>query len=293
MYIVQFGGYTLPADQLDMSETQGAGRRAATQALGGAGGSLDSYGLGPDPLAEDSISKAFIIEAASPAALQTALDSFYGQMLLSQNDWRQGARLLVAQLPDGTRRGTWAKCVEARAMMEYFHPDNAWLPVQVTFRRNWPVWFKYEDLRFFGDHLLADFQDAEDAGWAFDDGNWTSQAIASSPTDFTITHAGNARVMTGLIEIDGAIGSPLVENLRNGWYFQVNASLAAGDRLTVDLASLAVKKNGQADWSLVTLGKNNGQLIPLALEPGANPLRVSGTSPSSCTFRFYWATAWA
>lgn len=292
MYIVQFGGYTLPTDQLDMSETQGATRRAATQALGGAGGSLDSYGLGPDPLAEDTITKAFIIEAASPAALQTALDDFFGEMMLSQNDWRQGARLLLAKLPDGTYRGTWAKCVEARAMVEYFHPANAWLPVQATFRRAWPVWFKVEDLRYFGDHLLATFEDADTAGWAFDDGNWTSQAIASSPTTFTITHAGNARVMTGLIEIAGAIGTPKVENLRNGWQFQIHHTLGAGDRVTVDLAGPVCKLNGVADWSKITIGNNNGQLIPMALEPGANPMRVTGTSPSSCTFRFYWATTW-
>jgi len=290
MYIIQFGGYTLPTEQLDMSETQGASRRAARSELAGVGGSLDAYGVGPDPLAGDSINKAFIIEAASPAALQTAVDGFLGEMLLSQNDPRQGLRLLVGQLPDGTKRQSWAKCVEARAMLEWYHPDNSWLPVQATFERPWPVWEKFEDLLYFGDHL-GTFEDSAAAGWTFGQAV-TVQAVASSPTDFTITNGGNARVMRGIIEFVGAVANPTVINTRNKYSFSWDGQLLAADRLTIDLASFDAKKNGvRGEWPNITLGTARGQLLPMILEPGANPIRIEATSPN-CSFRFYWARSY-
>lgn len=292
MRIIQFGGYTLPAEQLEMSESGGLGRAGSTLNLPGAGGSWDIVGVGPDPLAEDSITKSFIISASTPAALQTAIDSFVGQMLLSQNDWRQGLRLLVAELPDGSRRGTWAKCIEARFTQEYFHFDNAWLgPVNVTWRRSWPVWGDYEDLLYFGDHL-GTFQDTDNANYTFGQGV-VIQAVNASPTEFTITNGGNARVMAGLIELDGVITNPTITNTRNKHTFTWDGVLAAGDRFTLNIAAFDAKKNGApGEWLNITVGTERGQLLPMVLEPGANPMRVTGTSPN-CTFRFYFAPAWA
>jgi hypothetical protein len=201
MYIVRYGGYTLPTEQLDMSESMGAGRRAARQELAGVGGALDAYGTGPDPLAADTISKAFIVEAASAAALQTAVDSFIGEMMLSQNDPQQGLRMLLARLPDGTKRQSWAKCVEARGMWEYHNVNEAWLPVQVTWERPWPVWEKFEDLLYLGDHL-GTFADAAAAGWLFGPGPASLTAIARALLrcgfDNSDTgHLGQAATTTG------------------------------------------------------------------------------------------------
>ena len=290
MYIVRFGDYELPSEQLEMTETQGLSRRSAVQPLGGAGGSFDHAGSNPDPLAEDSITKTFIIQAATSALLQTAIDDLVGEMMLSQNDWRQGARVLIAQLPDGTKRATWAKCQEVRFSNEYFNEENAWIgPVSITFRRSWPMWWKYEDLRYFGDHL-GTFQDAADGGWMFgSDGNLTTQAVATSPVTLNITNSGNARIMSGLIEFDGGITNPKLENLTNGYSVLWTGTLGAGDRLTINIASYDVRKNGATgEWANVTLGTENGQLLPMVFEPGVNSLRVTGTSPN-CTFRLYWA----
>lgn len=290
MRIIQFGGYTLPTEQYEMSESGGAGRTGSTVGLPGAGGSWDAVGDGPDPLAEDTISKSFIITAASASALQTAVDSFAGHMLLSQNDWRQGTRLLVGYLPDGTKRATWAKCVEARWTQEYFHFDNAWLgPVNVTWRRSWPVWFDYEDLYVFGDHL-GTFADTA----ALDFGPpLTSQAVSASPTTLTVTNAGNARATDLLIEFSGTIATPKLENLRNGHWFQWSGSLGSGDRLTFRTAGFDARKNGAVgEWANMTVGSDKGQLLPMVLEPGSNALRVTGDAPSSCTMRIYWARTW-
>lgn len=291
MYIIQFGGYMLPSEQLDMTESMGASRRGARTELPGAGGALDAYGSGPDPVAADTISKAFIIEAASPTALQTALDTFIGEMMLSQNDSVQGLRMLVAALPDGTKRQSWAKCVEARALWEYFNVNEAWLPVQVTWERPWPVWEKFEDLLYFGDHL-GTFADSAAAGWTFGQGV-SVQAVNASPTTFTLTNTGNARVMRGIIELDGAITNPTITNTRNKYSLSWEGQLLADDRLTINIASFDAKKNGaRGEWANISLGTARGQLLPLVLEPGANLMRIEATSPN-CTFRFYWARSFS
>lgn len=290
MRIIQFGGYTLPTEQYEMSESQGAGRAGSTVGLPGAGGSWDAVGLGPDPLAEDTISKSFTIVSASASALQTAIDAFVGEMMLSQNDWRQGTRLLIGQLPDNTKRATWAKCVEARWTQEYFNFDNYWLgPVNVTWRRSWPVWFDYEDLYVFGDHL-GTFADTA----ALDFGPpLTSQAVSASPTTLTVTNAGNARVTDLLIEFSGVINRPKLENLSNGHWFEWSGSLdSSGDRLTFQTAAFDARKNGAGgEWANMTVGSSKGQLLPMVLEPGSNNLRVTGSGPN-CTMRMYWARAW-
>jgi hypothetical protein len=288
MYITRFGGYALP-EQLDMQESGGLERQASTQPLAGAGGSLDDYGVGPDPLAEDSISKSFIVQAASSAALQTAIDALIGEMMLSQSDWRQGARLLVATLPDGSQRCTWAKCAGVRWNQEAYHFDQGWLgAIEITWRRSAPQWWTLGDLLVLGDHHTL----ADTAGYTFGQ-NVTAQALTGTSTTFTITHGGNARVITGLIEFDGAVNTPTVRNLRNGHWFTYNGTLVAGDRLTLDIATLLAKKNGvSGQWSNLTLGTDNGQLMPFALEPGANPIEITCLSEAA-TFRFYWGRAWA
>lgn len=290
MYIVKFGGYTLPTDQLEMNESGGLSRRSEITALAGYGGGLDAFGTGPDPLETDRISKSFIIEAGTPAALQTAIDNFIGQMMLSQNDWRQGLRALVAQLPDGSQRRTWAKCVEARWTQEAFHFQNNWLgPVEVTWQRPQPVWFDYDDLLVFGDHL-GDFSDMI----SYDFGQGViEQTINASPATFTITNNGNARIKTGLIEFDGVISEPVVTNNRNKYSFSLDRTLVAGDRFTINLGAFQAKLNGEpGHWSDLTLGTARGQLAAMMLEPGDNNFEIVSASPN-CTFRYYFAEAYA
>jgi len=290
MYITKFGEYDLPT-QLEMEESHGAARRASTATLAGLGGSWDNNGFGPDPLSEDIISKSFIIEAATASALQTAVDNFIGAMMLNQSDWQLGLRLLQATLPDGSKRNTWAKCEEVRARWEYFNINEGWVPVQVTWRRMWPVWEKDGDLVYLGYQSLT-LAEASAAGLTGAD-NVTEETISSSPTTFTITNNGTARVTAGLIEFDGAITNPKLENLTNEYWFQWTGTLGGGDRLVIYPDRFDGKLNGTAgEWGSITTGTDGGQLLPMILEPGANSMRVTGTGPS-CTFRYYWANSYA
>lgn len=292
MYIVQFGGYTLPAAQYDMAETAGLSRRPATTALPGFGGAIDAYGTGPDPLAADSINKSFILEGSDPADCQTQFDALLGQMMLSQNDWQQGERILIGQLPDGSYRQTWAKCIECRATWEYFNVNQGWLPVSITWQRSRTAWEDYADIAYFGDQL-GTFADTAASGLLFDGGRVSTQAIATTRVEFTLTNAGNARVLGGLIELDGAIVNPVVRNERNGHWFSYSGSLVAGDRLTVQPLTFAVKLNGVDAFSGLTIGSDGGQLHPLMLEPGDNDLVIICTGSPSCTFRWYWPDSWS
>lgn len=288
MYITQFGGYTLP-EQLELSESGGATRRPSSQPLGGAGGAVDLNGAGPDPLEADEIVKSFWLDASSDTALRTSLDALLGGLMLSQNDWRQGTRPLFAILPDGSQRLTWAKCTDVQIQWEYFNINQGWVPVQVTWRRDWPKWLTSADLRFFGDHL-GTFQDADDANWLFNGGGSpTSETVSGSPHTFTITNGGNARIMWGVIEFNGQITNPKLENLINGHWFQYTGALASGGRLTVYPERFYAQVDGVAAWPSLTVGNSRGQLVPMALEPGANPMRITGTGISGLTFLYYWA----
>ena len=288
MYITQFGDYTFP-EQLELNESGGVSRRNSQQALGGAGGAVDLQGTGPDPLEADEITKSVWFDAGGSTALRTSLDSAQGAMMISPNDWRQGTRLLFATMPDGTKRVTWAKCVDVQIRWEYFHINRGWVPLTITWQRAWPVWLTEADLRFFGDHL-GDFSDT--ALFDFDGGGTpVSQSVTVSPTNFTITNSGNARAMWGLIEFDGQITNPRLDNLTNGFWFQYTGAVTSSQRLTMYIEKFYAQHAGAAVWGSITLGSSKGQMVPMALEPGSNSMRVTGTSPN-CTLRYYFGDSW-
>jgi len=292
MYITKFGNYTFPT-QYELNETGGFSRRSNTEAVGGAGGAIDVFGSAPSPLELDTITRTIVVSAATPTALQVAVDELLGDMSSSDTDHRHGGRILVATLPDGTQRGTRAKCTEARFAQDYYHFDNAWLgPVSLTFERVWPVWWNYTDVLFFGDNLET-FADTATEGYTFGQAV-TEQALSSSSTTFTITNDGNARIFSGLIEFDGAIDTPTVTNAVNKYTFAVSRALVSGNRYTVNLSSYDVKLNGSPGYfGDLIIGTKRGQLQPMVLERGANEFTIVATGTPSCTFRYYFADTWS
>lgn len=292
MHIVKFGNYNLPDEQWEMRETGGLERRSSTQAVAGYGGSLDAFGAGPDPLAEDVISKSFILVASSQPALQTAVDNLLGVMLLSQQDWRQGSRLLVARLPDGSRRATWAKCAAVRWNQEAHHFQNAWLgSIDITWRRSYPVWWNWDAMLVCGDHHTLG--DTSAAGYTL--GQGASQAnLTAASTRVTITNPGNQRVTQGVIALIGAVVNPVISNARNQHRLAYTGALDAGERLTLRLGSLDARKNGiRGEWANFTVGTAAGQLLPMTLEPGVNPLTITCDGTPAGAFRYYWSPAWS
>jgi hypothetical protein len=292
MHIVRFGSYVLPSEQLDMAESGGLERRGSTQAVAGYGGSLDAFGAGPDPLAEDTISKSFILAAASQSALQTAIDDLLGVMMTSQQDWRQGARLLVAQLPDSSQRATWAKCAAVRWNQQYFHFQNYWLgAVDISWRRSYPVWWNWNAMLVCGDHHRL--SDTTAAGYTLGQGV-SEVSLTAASVLLTITNPGNQRVTQGVLAVIGAATDPLVVNTRNQHRLAYSGAIAAGERLTLRLASLDARKNGvRGEWSNFTVGSEGGQLLPMALEPGLNTLTITCAGLPAGTFRYYWSPTWS
>jgi len=292
MIIKKFGEYTFPSEQLGLNETGGFSRRTALEALGGLGGSIDHFGVGPNPLEADRITKSIIIQAATSPALELEFELFVAHLSQSQNDWRQGSRLLIAELESGQQRATFAKCIEARWALEPFMFDNAWIgPVNVTFERAWPIWFSYEDMLYFGDHIT--FNEAEADGLTFGQSVLT-EAITTTTHTFTIYNRGRARVTTGLIELKDIITNPTIKNTANDHQFTWTGELLSGDRFTalLDGVRSAVKKNGAlGEYANITTGTAQGQLGLMILEPGANPIEITSTTPAA-TLNWYFSRAW-
>lgn len=294
MYIVKYGHYTLPIEQLDMTETQGFSRNINTIPLPGAGGSWDSDGYGQSPLTEDTINKTFFIDASDEILLEDEIDIFVNAMSHSPYDRRQGTRLLIAQMPNNSLRATWAKCQEARWNREWFTVGNSYIgPVNVTWRRTWPTWWTYHEMLVLGDHHT--FESVEAAGFTWGQ-SVQEQVITENPASFSVVNSGLAPITIGIIEVEGAIDSPTLINNMNKHRFTYNNNLTAIDRLTVNLANFEVKKNGfvgGAGWESLTVGTERGQLVPMIFEPGINNMTLLAASGiPACTIRFYIAGAW-
>jgi hypothetical protein len=305
MYITQFGAYTFPTDQIELTETSGAGRRGATSAIGGSGGGWDEIGLGPDPLLEDSISKTLVLEGtgstdtARKTSLRTQFDALLGEMMTSQNDWRQGYRLLFAILPDGSERCAWAKCVECRARWEYFNLNHAWIPVSLMFKRPWPVWKKHNGgaLRYLGDHL-GDFNDTASfnlgstgGGIRYSSGDTASPLNINGSGGFN--NPGNARVMDVIFRWQSIVTNPRLTNTRNGHWVQYHGTLAGSDRLTLYSQSMTAKLNGLNAWGNIEIGTRYGQLYPMVVEPGTNDIIHTHDGASGTFFlQAWWADSW-
>ena len=142
---------------------------------------------------------------------------------------------------------------------------------------------------YLGDHHT--FQSVSDDSATYGQGV-EEATIDDEYETFTITNNGKQRVTNGIVELDGTITNPTILNTRNKYQFAWTGSLGSTDRFTINIATLATKKNGlSGEWANVTLGTARGQLMPMALEPGDNDFEVRSTSPN-CTFRFYFAKPW-
>lgn len=308
MHITQFGAYTFPAEQIDLTETAGASRRGATSALGGMGGGWDDLGSGPDPLAEDMVSKTLTLEGvgetdqAKKESLRTQFDALLAGLMKSPNDYNQGVRLLLAAMPNGDTRGTWAKCVECRARWEYYNVNMGWLPVSILWRRSWPLWEKINPYPaeihalYLGDHLgtLAQTGAIGDYDMGASQGATVVQQAMSNGLQGGLTVAGNARQPNVVIELDGQITNPRLTNRSNGHYFEYAGTLAAGDRLVVRPAQCTARLNG----ALVplTIGTANGQILPWVVEGKTlthpNFFILTGSGTISGTLRIYAPAAY-
>jgi len=289
MFIEQFGSFVYP-DLFDNSETGGASRQSNLQALSSGNGSIDLSGSSPSPLVADTIVKSFRIIEENETDFENAKVNLIGEMMLSQEDFRQNERLLIAR-SGVSRYATRAKCTGATYSQEYFNENSFFVNVQQTFERTIPTWWLYTDLLFLGDNL-GTFQDSDDAGYTFGQAVF-EQVLTTDTTSFTITNSGNSRMFGGLIEFDGAANNPVITNDKNRHTFTIRRTLVTGDRHTTDILSRNVKFNGVPGFYFdLSIGNKRGQLQPMVLEVGDNDFTITTSGVPNCTFRYYFASAW-
>jgi len=289
MFITQYGSYIYPPLHGN-SETGGAARRSTQSSLSNGSGDVDTIGSGPSPETGNTITKSFRIIESSEAAFNAALTDFVGQMMLSQEDFRHGARLIIAT--DGvTLYATRAKVISPDYGIQYFHENNFWIDITQVFERTSAKWWTYTQLLQLGDNL-GTLGDTDAAGYTLGQGV-LEQSLGSALTTFTVTNNGNARILNGLIEFDGVINTPVVTNDRNKHTFTLNRSLDPGDRFTIAPLSRNCKFNGSPGfYPDLTLGQERAQLQPMTLEPGDNQITIIASGTPACTFRYYFADTW-
>lgn len=191
----------------------------------------------------DTNDAGVLVEPTAQRQAQVNLDSL--RTLFA----RPGRRSLVHVLPDGTSRTAMAEVVsfqvqESRGRRETF------LAV---------VDFALADPFLYGANVV-------DAG----------RSIASSPTDFSITNPGTYRTNRIVLDFTGPISNPRVLQQTTGIYVECLVTVGSGLHLIIDCENFTATNDG-----LNAIGsiRHSGDFRWLILEPGANSLRVTATTP--------------
>ncbi len=107
-----------------------------------------------------------------------------------------------------------------------------------------------------------------------------TQAIAASPTDFTVTNAGSVANPKPVITFSGPITNPRLANLSidagGGFHVECLVTVAAAKLLVIDCGAWTALNDGVNAIGSV---RHSGAFEFFRLEPGANSLRVTSTSP--------------
>lgn len=127
------------------------------------------------------------------------------------------------------------------------------------------------------DFLLAD-------PWFYTPEVTASAAVPSSPTAFTVANPGTAYPCgpQGALTVTytGPIANPVLTNAANGVSLTVNVTVAAGTTLVVDCAAYTAV-NGAANAIASVLHSGAPQFM--VLQPGDNPMTVTGTGMTGAT----------
>lgn len=162
---------------------------------------------------------------------------------------KPGRRSLVHYLADGSSRTAQAECLGLQVGETFGNREGT---VAVAD-------FMLADPYFYGSPLV-------DAG----------RSIAASPTAFTLTHPGTARTNRIVLDFLGPISNPRLTNATNGLYVECLVAVASGKHLLIDCERFTATNDGvQAIGSV----RHSGDFRWMILEPGANSISVTATSP--------------
>lgn len=134
------------------------------------------------------------------------------------------------------------------------------------------------------DFLLAD-------PWLYTPAQTVTAAVPSSPTAFTVTNPGTAYPCgpQGALTVTytGPISNPVLTNAANGVSLTVNVTVAAGTTLVVDCVAYTALNSGA---NAIASVQHSGAAQFMVLQPGANPLTVTGTGMTGATAVSVWFT---
>lgn len=164
---------------------------------------------------------------------------------------RRTTASLVRTMPDGSTRTGTAEVVSAEATKEY--GGAGWI-------------------------LVVDFQLADP--FLYGASSATVQAIAASPTNFSITNVGTVAAEKIVLTFTGPITNPRLANLTldagGAWYVEALVSVAAATTLVIDAGKWTALNAGvEAIGSI----RHSGGFPFFRLDPGVNSLRVTATTP--------------
>jgi hypothetical protein len=104
----------------------------------------------------------------------------------------------------------------------------------------------------------------------------SARAISASPTAFTFTHPGTARTNRVAFDFLGPISNPRITNVTNGLYVECLVTVASAKHLIVDCDLFTAANDGVSAIGSI---RHSGDFRWMILEPGANSLSVTATSP--------------
>ena len=104
----------------------------------------------------------------------------------------------------------------------------------------------------------------------------SARAIAASPTDFTLTHPGSVRTNRVTFDFVGPISNPRVLQTTSGIYVECLVTVASAKHLIIDCERFTATNDG-----VLAIGsiRHSGDFRWMVIEPGAQTLRVTATSP--------------
>lgn len=173
---------------------------------------------------------------------------------------RRSRQALTRRMPDGTTRTAMAEAVSVQ--VPEYPVSNEALPVVVD--------FYLADPWFYGAALAP------------------TQAVAASPTTFTVTNPGSVDAQHLVIDFAGALSNPRLANLTidpsGGYYVEGLVTVAGGTHLVIDTWAATALNN-----ALNAIGsvRHSGGLEFFRLVPGVNSLRATtGTLGGSVTITY-------
>lgn len=187
----------------------------------------------------------------------------------------KGRNILRAMWRDDvTEMVTWGKLVNVQRSVDVDTYDCK-TPLVITWEQDYPYWIHSDDGWFF------DSGETFDSGLNFDGAYRHFIINTALPYDFTILNEGNValQAMTWVIvprTPGSSLVNPKISNLTNGMSFQYTGTVAAGERLVVDILTRTAELDGTSVYENFSLSGDK-QVQWMLLETDTNSMRLTGT----------------